>query len=56
MQPANYPLQGPTVGACVVGGAHFFVFWVWLGFRLQTTYEGHSGYSFVGSPLDKVPT
>ena len=41
--------QLPTVGGCILVGAHPLVFWVWLACRLQETYEAHSGYCFAGS-------
>lgn len=35
--------QIPTVGFCVLVGAHPLVFYVWLTMRLLQTYETHSG-------------
>ena len=43
--------QIPTVGFCVLGGAHLAVTCVWLAGRLCQTYEGHSGYCFAGTTL-----
>jgi methylsterol monooxygenase len=45
--------QLPTVGACLLGGFPFLVWFVWLAARLEETYEGHSGYSFHGSLAHK---
>ena len=41
--------QLPTIGACLFGGFHIGIWFVWLTARLEETYEGHSGYSFYGS-------
>ena len=46
--------QLPTIAGCFFFGAHLWVFWFWLGVRLQQTYEGHSGYAFVGSWPHKI--
>ena len=32
-------------------GAHPLVFWVWVLYRLEQTYEGHSGFCFHGTFL-----
>ena len=46
--------QLPTVGGCLFFGAHPLVFLIWVGCRLQQTYEAHSGYCFYGSYLHKI--
>lgn len=46
--------QLPSIGGCLFWGAHPLVFWTWLVFRLQQTYEAHSGYCFYGSCLHSV--
>ncbi len=43
----------PTLAGCLHTGAHPLVFYVYLGYRLWNTYEGHSGYSFRGTFLHK---
>lgn len=45
---ANYI---PTLGGCLVVGAHPWAFCVWVCERLRQTYEGHSGYAFDAHPL-----
>eukprot|EP00658_Telonema_sp_P-2_P007569 TRINITY_DN1282_c0_g1_i1.p1 TRINITY_DN1282_c0_g1~~TRINITY_DN1282_c0_g1_i1.p1 ORF type:complete len:269 (+),score=50.70 TRINITY_DN1282_c0_g1_i1:138-944(+) len=39
----------PTVGGVLLFGRHPLVLVMWLGQRLQQTYESHSGYCFYGS-------
>jgi sterol desaturase/sphingolipid hydroxylase (fatty acid hydroxylase superfamily) len=46
--------QLPTVGGCIFFGRHPLVFLMWVGARLQQTYEGHSGYCFAGSALHTI--
>mmetsp|Transcript_10830 Transcript_10830/g.17728 ORF Transcript_10830/g.17728 Transcript_10830/m.17728 type:complete len:325 (-) Transcript_10830:43-1017(-) len=46
--------QMPTLGGMVLFGSHAYQFWVWLAYRLEETYESHSGYCFSGSLLDKL--
>jgi sterol desaturase/sphingolipid hydroxylase (fatty acid hydroxylase superfamily) len=46
--------QGPTVLGCLLVGSHQLVWFVWLTSRLKETYEGHSGYCFKGSLLERV--
>jgi methylsterol monooxygenase len=46
--------QGPTIFACLVFGAHFAVWLVWLAVRLEQTYETHSGYCFYGTWLWRI--
>lgn len=46
--------QIPTAIACVLGGSHFCVWFVWLLCRLEQTYEAHSGYCFYGTTLWKI--
>jgi len=46
--------QGPTMGAALFGGLHHWIWLVWLVERLEQTYEGHSGYAFVGTQLHKL--
>lgn len=45
---ANYI---PTLGGCLLVGAHPWVFCVWVCERLRETYEGHSGYAFNVHPV-----
>jgi len=45
---------GPTIGGCLFFGRPLLVFWLWLGCRLQQTYEGHSGYSFADTWLHRL--
>ena len=35
-------------------GAHPLAFLVWFAWRLEQTYEAHSGYSFYGTWLHKI--
>jgi sterol desaturase/sphingolipid hydroxylase (fatty acid hydroxylase superfamily) len=44
----------PTLGGMFFTGSHFSVWLTWLIWRLETTYEDHSGYCFRGSWLDKL--
>merc|ERR1711977_456183 len=46
--------QIPTVLGCILLGAHPVVFIVWIGCRLEQTYEAHSGYSFKGTWLHHI--
>jgi len=46
--------QIPTVGGILFFGAHPICLWIWIGLRLQQTYEAHSGYCFDGHILDKL--
>jgi len=45
---------GPTFGACLLLGAHPLILSVWLAWRLEETYEAHSGYCFYGSFLHSI--
>jgi len=45
---ANYI---PTLGGCLLVGAHPWTFCVWVCERLRDTYEGHSGYAFDVHPV-----
>jgi sterol desaturase/sphingolipid hydroxylase (fatty acid hydroxylase superfamily) len=44
----------PSIGGCMLLGSHPLVFLVWLSFRLEETYEAHSGYCFVGTFLHRI--
>jgi len=44
----------PSIGACVFFGYHPLVFFFWLAWRLQETYEAHSGYAFIGNFWHRV--
>jgi sterol desaturase/sphingolipid hydroxylase (fatty acid hydroxylase superfamily) len=44
----------PTIAGCLLFGRHPFILVIWLGERLRETYEGHSGFCFKGSWLDKL--
>ena len=46
--------QGPTIGGCLLMGAHPCILLAWLINRLQQTYEGHSGYCFYGTFLHRI--
>merc|ERR1711943_41191 len=46
--------QLPSVAGCLFFGAHPLIFFVWLGGRLQQTYEGHSGFCFHGTWLHTI--
>lgn len=46
--------QAPSTIGALVQGVHFSTFMVWLMWRLENTYEGHSGYCFSGSWLDSI--
>jgi len=46
--------QLPTLAGCLIMGAHPLVWWCWLAWRLEETYEAHSGYSFKGTWLDRI--
>ena len=56
----SHPAEGllanllPTLGGCLLSGSHPFVFVVWMAWRLQQTYEAHSGYCFAGSWLHRL--
>ena len=41
----------PSIGGIVISRGHPLLFVLWLTWRLQETYQGHSGYSFQGSWL-----
>lgn len=43
----------PTIGGCFLLGSHPLIFAVWIAWRLEQTYEAHSGYCFKGTLLDK---
>lgn len=45
----------PTIGACMLMGAHVFTFWLWIAIRLWETLDVHSGYSFAWSPFHVFP-
>lgn len=45
---------GPTLGGCLLTGAHPLVLFVWLAWRLEQTLEAHSGYCFHGTWLHKI--
>jgi sterol desaturase/sphingolipid hydroxylase (fatty acid hydroxylase superfamily) len=55
-----HPIEGifanslPTIGGALLYGAHTWVFIMWLGNRLQQTYEAHSGYCFNGTWMHKI--
>jgi len=44
----------PTTIVCALGGAHFLVWFVWIGVRLEKAYETHSGYCFYGTWLHYI--
>jgi len=44
----------PTVGLAAALGYHPLVFLVWLAWRLEETYESHSGYDFSDTLLARV--
>lgn len=46
--------QLPAAASFLFGGAHFLIFLVYLGCRLESVYEGHSGYCFYGTWLHKL--
>jgi len=46
--------QGPTIIGSIVQGVHPLILLVWLAWRLENTYEGHSGYCFKGTLLNKI--
>jgi len=45
---------GPSVGSMLLFGRHPLVFWMWLAFRLEETYEAHSNYYFGDTFLAKI--
>lgn len=44
----------PSLGGCIVFGRHPFVLLVWIMIRLFNTYDGHSGYSFNGTFVQRI--
>ncbi len=44
----------PTLGGCLFFGAHPLVWLVWLSWRLEQTFEAHSGYCFKDSVLHRL--
>lgn len=44
----------PSIGGCFLLGSHPLVFFVWLAWRLEQTYEAHSGYCFHGTFLHRI--
>lgn len=46
--------QGPTIGGCLLSGAHICLTLFWIQCRLYQTYETHSGYCFYGTWLHKI--
>jgi sterol desaturase/sphingolipid hydroxylase (fatty acid hydroxylase superfamily) len=44
----------PTLAGCLLFGRHPLILIIWLSERLRETYEGHSGFCFKGSWLDKL--
>lgn len=46
--------QFPTLGYCLLSGVSFPVTLMWVAWRLEQTYEGHSGYSFLDTPLGRI--
>ncbi|GMH83181.1 hypothetical protein TrVE_jg3750 [Triparma verrucosa] len=46
--------QIPTVGGVLFFATHPLCVWVWIGLRLQQTYEAHSGYCFEGHILNTL--
>lgn len=44
----------PTIGFGLVAGIHPLIFCVWFMWRLEETYEAHSGYNFAKSPLGRI--
>jgi len=44
----------PSLGGCLLMGSHPAVFMTWLAWRLEETYEAHSGYCFRGSWLHSI--
>lgn len=44
----------PTMGFCVAFGVHPLVFVLWFSWRLEETYEAHSGYCFSNTWLGRV--
>ena len=55
-----HPIEGilansiPTLIGGIIVGAHPLQFALWLAWRLQETYESHSGYAFYGTFLHKI--
>lgn len=47
--------QLPTLGGIFLVGTHPLCVFVWLAFRLQQTYEAHSGYCFRNTLLNDFP-
>ena len=41
--------QAPTLGGCLIAGMPLSVWFLWLAWRLEQTYEAHSGYCFYGT-------
>ncbi|GBG30569.1 Methylsterol monooxygenase 1 [Hondaea fermentalgiana] len=48
---ANYM---PTLGGVLLFGRNPLIFFVWLVYRLEETYEAHSGYYFANTWLGKI--
>jgi sterol desaturase/sphingolipid hydroxylase (fatty acid hydroxylase superfamily) len=46
--------QGPTALYCVLTSVHPLIWFVWLTWRLEQTYEAHSGYCFKGTIFHKL--
>ena len=49
-----FSAQVPTITGALVFGGHPFVVVLWLGIRLQQTYEVHSGFSLHGTIMDSL--
>ena len=47
--------QLPTLAGALLCGTHPLCVFVWLAFRLQQTYEAHSGFCFQGALLNGFP-
>ena len=46
--------QIPTVGGVLFWGCHPLCVTIWIGMRLQQTYEAHSGFAFEGHILNTL--
>eukprot|EP00127_Corallochytrium_limacisporum_P003302 Clim_evm151s147 gene=Clim_evmTU151s147 len=46
-----FAAQFPTLGYCILFCVHPLIFQMWLTWRLEETYESHSGYCFLNTTL-----
>jgi len=55
-----HPIEGllanqiPTLIGGIVTGCHPLQYWIWIAWRLQETYESHSGFAFYGTWLYSI--